>query len=30
MGENCKKQARPDAAADIVDEMCKLIGKNQG
>jgi len=28
MGESCKRQARPDAARDIVDEMCTLIGGN--
>jgi UDP-N-acetylglucosamine--N-acetylmuramyl-(pentapeptide) pyrophosphoryl-undecaprenol N-acetylglucosamine transferase len=28
MGESCKKQARPDAARDIVYEMCKLTGGN--
>ncbi|MBN1905411.1 MAG: undecaprenyldiphospho-muramoylpentapeptide beta-N-acetylglucosaminyltransferase [Deltaproteobacteria bacterium] len=30
MGDSCKKQARADAAREIVDEMCKLIGKNPG
>ncbi|NLA75663.1 MAG: undecaprenyldiphospho-muramoylpentapeptide beta-N-acetylglucosaminyltransferase [Deltaproteobacteria bacterium] len=30
MGECCKKKARPDAARDIADEMCRLTGRNPG